>query len=234
MRMVARFDVEASAEGWEMPRRALDLRAVDRGAREQVDSLTVGDFGAVLVGDILRDLQWRLYRHVVEQDGDCSDARRFFFSGESARMSVEGVAAKASRRGIPGDCAVVIWYIIVARADVEPPDVCFAWLLGLVGEGFPALRGILSLAAHLTFEETLSGVRGALHRAPVDKKGSLVPGWNCCDANNMGYVLLSRCHGRPAKNKILKEFCWLAGHMPTDQLPEWMGELLHIYDAAAS
>ena len=231
MQMVAKFDINESAEGWEMPRRALDLRAVDRGARKQIDSLKVEDLGAVLVGDILRDLQWYLYRHVAE-GGDCSDARRFFFSGESARMSVEDVVAEAS--GIPGDRAVVIWYIIVARVDVEPPDVCFAWLLRLVGKGFPALRGILSLAAHPTFEETLNDVQGALWRAPVDKKGSLVPGWNCCDANTMGYVLLSRCHGRPTKNKILKEFCWLARCMPTDQLPEWMEMMLCILDAAAS
>lgn len=235
--IVARFDLtrgppEGPPEG-PMPWRALALRAVDRRLRDLFAALGVEDLGVVLVGDILRDLQWRLYRHVVEQDGDCSDARRFFFSGESARRVVEGVVAKASQRGIPGDRAVVIWYIIVARVDVEPPDVCFAWLLGLVGEGFPALRGILSLAAHLTFEETLNDVQGALWRAPVDKKGSLVPGWNCCDANNMGYVLLSRCHGRPAKNKILKEFCWLAGHMPAKQLPEWMRWVVSVWAATA-
>jgi len=229
--LVARFDVEASAEGWEMPRRALDLRAVDRGARKQIDSLKVEDLGAVLVGDILRDLQWYLYRHVAEQEGDCSDARRFFFSGESARMSVEDVVAEAS--GIPGDRAVVVWYIIVARVDVEPPDVCFAWLLRLVGEEFPALRAILSLGSHLSYEETLSGVQGALARAPVDKTGSLVPGWVNAP-RNAGVVLLSRCCGRPAKNKILKEFCWLARRMPTGQLPKWMEMLLRVWAAAAS
>jgi hypothetical protein len=170
---------------------------------------------------------------VVEQDGDCSDARRFFYSGESARMSVEDVVAKASWCGIPGDRAVVIWYFILVRLDVEPPDVCFAWLLRLVGEEFPALRGILSLGSRLTYEETLSGVRDALARAPVDETGSLVPGWNCYDPCNVGVVLLSRCRGRPAKNKILREFCWLARHMPTGQLPKWIRELLRFWAAAA-
>lgn len=228
--LVARFDDNEVAAGREAPRRALDLRAVNRRLRELFDILSVKELGAVLVGDISRDLQWGLYRRGGEQGGDGSDARRFFFAGQSARMSIEGVVAKAKvpRCSIPGDRAVVIWYFVLARLDVEPPDVCFAWLLRLVGEGYPALRALLSLGTLLTFEETLAGVRGALARAPVDNKGSLVSGWDCYDPHNVGVVLLSRCRGRPAKNKILKEFCWLADFMYTRQLPVWLKDALHI------
>ena len=229
--LVAKFDINESAEGRKAPRRALDLRAVDRRLRKLFDSLGVEDFGAVLVGDISRDLQWYLYRRGGEQGGDISDARNFFFSGQSARMSIEGVVAKAkaSRCSIPGDRAVVVWYFVLARFDVEPPDVCFKWLLRLVGEEFPALHALLSMGTLLTFEETLAGVRGALARAPVDKKGSLVSGWDCYDPHGVGVVLLSRCQGRPAKNKILKEFCRLAGHMSTCQLPAWLKDTLSFW-----
>jgi hypothetical protein len=227
--LVARFDDNEVTAGRKAPRRALDLRAVDRRLRKLFDKLRVEDLGAVLVGDISRDQQWYLYRRGGEQGGDISDARRFFFAGQSARMSIEDVVAKASRCSIPGDRAVVVWYFVLARFDVEPPDVCFKWLLRLVGEEFPALHTLLSMGTLLSFEETLAGVRGALARAPVDKKGSLVSGWDCYDPHNVGVVLLSRCQGRPAKNKILKEFCWLAGHMSTCQLPAWLKDTLHIW-----
>jgi hypothetical protein len=52
-----------------------------------------------------------------------------------------------------------------------------------------------------------------------------VPGWNCYEPYNVGVVLLSRCSGRLTKNKVLKEFCWLAGYIPTKQLPQWMSNI---------